>query len=99
MKNFIIYSGLFLAFVGAQSAVQHLDAYTSHYQLCADKWQESVNLAKGEYLLTSHIKEQLQQQNMIVDGKKCPALQQEHVEVLKARLDVNAPLGLRGLTQ
>ena len=68
------------------SATRYLDDYTDHYEDCAQKWQNSAEMAKSSPALASRLLDMLEKGEMTTAGKNCPALRREHAQALKTEL-------------
>ena len=102
MKQYFVYFGLFSCFVAALAGARYMDSYSKQYQLCADKWKTSAELAKEQPVLASRLLVMIHSDEMQVGGEACPPLRLEHAEFMRKKLQPltvrSEQLQLRGLS-
>ncbi len=88
MKQFLAYLALFGLFAGSIGSVRYLDDYSSQYLKCSQAWRQSVQQANTDTYLAPYVLKRLDNQDMIANGKACPALLTRHQVKLRADLNL-----------
>lgn len=91
----MVYFGLFLVFAASLAATKHLDAYSSQYVSCAQKWKSLASDASDNPALAARVMEMMDNAELTAGGKPCPALRKDHDLTLRTDLENVSRLSLR----
>ena len=86
MRQSLVYFGLFLFFAVAIGGVKYLDIYSLKYLNCAEKWDESIELAQTQPALAERLLVLEAEAKMTFEGETCPALRNNHSQEVRTKL-------------